>query len=155
MKKYALTSVLLLNSLAGAFAREKFSFFRVDVQNVIFSRANAPARLLRSKTLVNAYFFIFKQKQAKNAKWGAQKRKTHNSGWLHQNWLIPGPFCTIFRVGSESGLKIGFSKNQRNRPASQNLGPTVLFCYFPDRFSIFLNKNKKIDLRRTTSVKLC
>ena len=28
IKKYALTSVLLLNNLAGAFAREKMTFFR-------------------------------------------------------------------------------------------------------------------------------
>ena len=46
---------------------------------VIFSRANAPARLLRSKTLVNAYFFVcvflFHKNTQQLLNKGTQKRK--------------------------------------------------------------------------------
>ena len=42
----------------------------------------------------------------------------HNSGWLQRNRLVFGAFCTIFRVDSESGLKIAkfdFFKNSKSR----------------------------------------
>ena len=53
----------------------------------------------------------------------------HNSGWLHRNRLIPGPFCIIFRADSESGLKIDFSKFEKVAGVAKTLADCFCLGY--------------------------
>ena len=120
---------------------------------VIFSRANAPARLLRSKTLVNTYFFSFfiKVCKQKNQKYALTSVLLLNS--------LAGAFAreknTFFwKIDFEARFGIcvkNHAERSRNQPISMQPARVMsffggaLFCMF----CVFLQKKlKKIRVNK-------